>query len=86
MVEVLIGSAGFNWNFGSKCQTKDSKPTKIFRDFNYILNFMYKNQGKLFWECIISTGVGKGLICSIVCLVISLDCQEAIYNHSAITR
>ena len=85
MVEVLIGSADFSWAFGSKSQTKDSKPTKIFREFNYILNFMYKNQGKLFWECIISTGGGKGSICSTVCLVISLDCQEAIYNHSAIT-
>jgi len=33
---------------------------------------MYKNQGKLFWECIISTGGGKGLICSTVCLLFHL--------------
>ena len=46
---------------------------------------MYKNQGILFWGCIISTGGGKGLISSTLYLVILLDCQEAIYNHSAIT-
>ena len=45
---------------------------------------MYKSQGKLFWECIIFTG-GKRLIFSTVFQIISLDCQEATYDHSAIT-
>ena len=49
---------------------------KIFNELNYILNFTYKNQGKLFWECIIFTR-GKRLIFSTVFLIISLDCQEA---------
>ena len=73
------------WFKKSDNMVKRLKTKQIFWEFNYILNFMYKNQGILFWECIISTGGGKGLICSTVYLVILLDCQEAIYNHSAIT-
>ena len=49
--EVPIGSTGFSWAIGSVSQTtwsKGSKPIKIFRESNYILNYMYKNQGKLF--------------------------------------
>ena len=52
--EVPIGSTGFT--VGPLVQevrqhgqnSKGSKPSKIFREFSYILNYMYKNQGKLF--------------------------------------
>ena len=52
--EVPIGSTGFT--VGPLVQevrqhgqnSKGSKPSKIFREFRYILNYMYKNQRKLF--------------------------------------
>ena len=52
--EVPIGSTGFT--VGPLVQevrqhgqnSKGSKPSKIFREFSYILNYMYKNQRKLF--------------------------------------
>ena len=54
------GSTGFSWSYDSRSRTTWSKPTKIFRDFSYILNLLYKNQGKFFLECIIFLQEKKG--------------------------
>ena len=54
------GSTGFSWSYDSRSRTTWSKPTKIFRDFSYILNLLYKNQGKFFLECIIFLREKKG--------------------------